>query len=94
MFLMTIVSIVHLDAEMQVQKDMKLWRNVREIIRLPEITVFLLMTAITSVCYNYIDSFFYVYLTELGASDLLMSKYTAATGKCSFQIHFNELFKV
>ena len=85
MFLMTIVSVVHLDVEMQVQRNMKLWRNVREIIRLPEITVFLLMMAITSVCYNYIDSFFYVYLTELGASDLLMSKYQAATGKWPFK---------
>jgi MFS_1 like family len=73
MFLLTIVSVVHLDVEMQVQKDIKLLRNVREIIRLPDITVFLLMMAITSVCYNYNDSFFYVYLTELGASDLLMS---------------------
>ena len=50
------------------------WRSVRQLLSSGDVSVFLVVCTLTGVCNYYIDTYFYVFLADLGASDFLMSE--------------------
>ena len=72
MFVVVVLLMSRLDVDMEHSETVKLTKSISKLIRLVDVDIFMIMMLLLGTCWGFLESFLFVFLTELEASSYLL----------------------
>lgn len=75
MFVVVVLLMSRLDVDMEHSETAKLTKSISKLIRLVDVDIFMIMMLLLGTCWGFLESFLFVFLTELEASSYLLGNF-------------------